>query len=160
MYRKLRAPLLIVGACLVLLYVVAKVTPRPGQVSFITIDAGVDSGIYSQQALLITNQAEWTAHWNSHRPIVPPKPAPAVNFAAEAVVAVHLGRSANTLQVTRVRVRNGRVIVDVQQGQFRLEPGHTMPTQTRRPYQIIRIPAVPPGSTLDVRWQTPWWVLW
>lgn len=58
-----------------------------------TLFKGAFSGIQEPCQTVVTNKADWEALWNRHEANVEPKrPVPEVDFAAEAVLVVALGR--------------------------------------------------------------------
>lgn len=115
---------------------------------------GTQSGLDTQQVLLITSQPEWQKFWSSYStPFVPPPALPQVDFAASAVVAVALGEQ-NTggyaVEIAGVRQEGERLSVTVKV--TRPAPGGFTIQALTHPYHMVRIPKTPVAE-VTVLWQ-------
>lgn len=120
-----------------------------------TIARGHNSGIRQQEAVLITSPEAWAAHWRRHTAIfVPPPAPPPFNFEEGSLVAVHLGERRTggySVRVTEIR-REGKVL-KVTAVESQPDPEAFVTMALTQPYHMVRIPAVEPGTRLDVDWQ-------
>ncbi len=70
-------------------------TPYVGDETYRIIASGWSSGIHTNRTVTVTTQAEWESLWNEHATMIPPDPAPAVDFATERVLAIFMGDQPN-----------------------------------------------------------------
>ncbi len=88
--------------------------------AFETIDAGDQSGIVLElqpQVFKIEAQAEWDDFWSRHQGnVIPPPPAPSVDFSQEMVIAVVDQAEPSggyRFEITRIETIEGRLVVRV-----------------------------------------------
>jgi VWFA-related protein len=86
--------------------------PPSGPVAMTTINSDQMSGIDRPQQSVVRTDAEWQALWKQH---APGRPAPAVDFAKNMVVAVFLGSRSSggfQVQITGVRTDGADLVVE------------------------------------------------
>jgi protease stability complex PrcB-like protein len=75
------------------------------------LDKGAQSNIDSPRQVVARTAAEWTALWKQHDS---DKPAPAVDFSREMVLAVFMGSrptAGYSVEITSVDARDGGIVV-------------------------------------------------
>lgn len=129
--------------------------PALQTVSFTTLLKGAYSGITDRQAVLITDEAAWQAHWRRHASRqVPVPPAPPFDFSQGSILAVYMGErnsGGNAVEVTGVSQDGDTLWVTVRQ--TTPGPGAITTQALTQPFHIVKIPRVPAGTKVEVTWQ-------
>src|SRR5437879_6017563 len=108
------------------------------EISFTTIASGAASRIEEPRQVVIHTVAEWQALWKSHKP---DSPAPAVDFAQSAVVAVFLGSRPTAgfgVKITAIKKDGDKAIVEYTEGKPR--PDLMVAQVLTAPFVIVKVP--------------------
>ncbi len=132
---------LIVLGLLGLVVFLALLQPQFPSVPFQTVALGEESGLRSQEALVITTEEGWQELWERHvSSSRRPPPLPQIDFSTEMVIALFGGSQPEgvLLQITRIEKRPGRLLVH-----YALSgPACSkcaLPTGLVQPFHIIRL---------------------
>lgn len=118
---------------------------------FTNLATGYYSQIDQPQAILITDQAAWQAHWQKLSEAGAP---PAVDFATHSVLAVHLGSRGSGgygVEIAGVRIQGDSLTLTARE--IKPQPGQNVTDALTQPYQIIKIPRLPAAATINLQWQ-------
>jgi|GEM_PF-5393851 len=128
--------------------------PSVRTLDFTTLQKGSYSGVTERKAVLIADPGTWSTQWQAHSAHVVPVPAaPAIDFSQYSVLAVYMGEK-NTggyaVEVAGVQLADGKLVVTVRQQSP--GPGGITTQALTQPFHLIRIPKVPAGTAVEVRW--------
>lgn len=128
---------------------------RSSKSELTTLARGTYSGITSQEAVLITNLAQWDELWRRHANRFDPPPArPPVDFDRFSVIALFLGERPTggyAVTVTQVRAEGERLIITAQE--HRPGPEAIVTQALTQPYHMVAIPKVSQNARLTLRWE-------
>jgi hypothetical protein len=133
----------------------APAPPANQALSFSTLEKGAYSGVTERKVVLVTDDAAWKSNWQQISARQVPAPAaPALDFAGQSVIVASLGEK-NTggysVEVTGVELVGSKLKVTVRES--KPGPGQFVTQALTQPYQVVRIPKVPAGTTVEVVWQ-------
>ena len=135
------------GACLAVLFVAAAAgaSPMPNgpAVPFVRIAAGAVSRVQAPAQLVVRDDAGWRALWRRH---AGPggRPAPAVGFDQQMVIAIFAGQSSGgaTVRVAKItRGPDGLVVWYAIRERRPLPTGDVGPSST--PFEIVKVARSP-----------------
>lgn len=119
------------------------VNPPGNPVSAVTLDQSSYSGITTARTAVARDGASWNALWTQHMAIVmPPPPAPAVDFTSRMVVAVFIGMRPNGCygaSITDVTQANSNTTVYFQE--ITPQPMSVCTQAVTAPSHIVSVPA-------------------
>jgi VWFA-related protein len=108
------------------------------QVQMQTVNADIMSAVDRPEQVVARNDNEWQALWRRH---APGRPAPAVDFTKNMVIAVFLGsRPSGGYQVQIVGVRSAGATLVVQWSEQRPGPGQVAAQVMTAPAHIVSVP--------------------
>jgi len=117
------------------------------QTAIRTIEKGAQSNVDDRLTASARTEAEWGAVWKKHNF---DKPAPAVDFSKEMVVAVFMGSRPTagfSVEIVSASPRDGKLLVTYREAQP--APGSISAQVLTAPYHIAAIPK----STLPVAFE-------
>jgi hypothetical protein len=116
----------------------AVVVSAQGTVPMRTVEKGATSNVDSARQTVARTQAEWTALWKAHEY---DRPAPAIDFTKEMVVAVFMGSRPTAgfaIEIVSVAERSGGLVVTYKE--TKPAEGAITAQMLTAPYHIAAVP--------------------
>lgn len=114
--------------------------------SFVTLSKGSQSGVRERKLVVIKNENDWKALWNSHASLLlPPKEPPLVDFQTEMIVAVFSGEKPTggySIEITGIQKDSAKHVVQVFVRESKPPAGAIVVQALSQPYHIVKLTRV------------------